>query len=117
MTELEISVTNWLAKALELPAEFLNTDNGPGLGIIQSTASNATYMAILAARGQAIEVPLIRTKMPLNFDQSQLPTTTSDIMCFFSALKYRKVSSTRNCMLLRMVPVIYVTIRSTMRTL
>ncbi|MCP9261082.1 hypothetical protein DINM_004119 [Dirofilaria immitis] len=55
MTELEISMTNWLAKALKLPAEFLNTDNGCGIGIIQNTASDATYLAILAARGRAIE--------------------------------------------------------------
>lgn len=56
MTELEISMTNWLAKALELPVEFLNTKAGSGIGIIQSTASDATYVAILAARGRAVEV-------------------------------------------------------------
>ncbi|EFO23293.2 aromatic L-amino acid decarboxylase [Loa loa] len=55
MTELEISMTNWLAKVLKLPAEFLNTESGFGVGIIQSTASEATYMAILAARGRTVE--------------------------------------------------------------
>ncbi|VDO79447.1 unnamed protein product [Onchocerca flexuosa] len=56
MTEVEMSMTNWLAKAIELPAEFLNTKNGCGIGIIQNGASDATYIAILAARGRAIEV-------------------------------------------------------------
>ncbi|VDK74334.1 unnamed protein product [Onchocerca ochengi] len=55
MTELEMSMTNWLAKALQLPAEFLNTENGCGMGIIQTSASDATYIAIVAARGRAIE--------------------------------------------------------------
>uniref|UniRef100_A0A8R1TRC4 Aromatic-L-amino-acid decarboxylase n=1 Tax=Onchocerca volvulus TaxID=6282 RepID=A0A8R1TRC4_ONCVO len=55
MTELEMSMTNWLAKALQLPAEFLNTENGCGMGIIQNSASDATYIAIVAARGRAIE--------------------------------------------------------------
>uniref|UniRef100_A0A0R3RUF3 Aromatic-L-amino-acid decarboxylase n=1 Tax=Elaeophora elaphi TaxID=1147741 RepID=A0A0R3RUF3_9BILA len=55
MTELEISMTNWLAKALQLPVEFLNSKTGAGVGIIQSTASDATYVAILAARGRVIE--------------------------------------------------------------
>lgn len=59
MTELEMSMTNWLAKALQLPAEFLNTENGCGMGIIQNSASDATYIAIVAARGRAIEVSLI----------------------------------------------------------
>uniref|UniRef100_A0A915Q6F7 Aromatic-L-amino-acid decarboxylase n=1 Tax=Setaria digitata TaxID=48799 RepID=A0A915Q6F7_9BILA len=55
MTELEISMTNWLAKSLGLPSEFLNTDGGSAVGIIQSTASEATFVAILAARGRAVE--------------------------------------------------------------
>lgn len=59
MTELEILMTNWLAKALGLPAEFLNSKTGCGIGIIQTTASDATYIAILAARGRIIEVSLI----------------------------------------------------------
>ncbi|KAL3997496.1 Pyridoxal-dependent decarboxylase conserved domain family protein [Acanthocheilonema viteae] len=55
MTELEILMMNWLAKALGLPVEFLNSKTGCGIGIIQNTASDATYIAILAARGRVIE--------------------------------------------------------------
>ncbi|VDK18833.1 unnamed protein product, partial [Anisakis simplex] len=56
MTELELRMTDWLAKAFGLPADFLNDHNGPGAGIIQSTASDATFVAILAARGRMVEV-------------------------------------------------------------
>ncbi|VDK70907.1 unnamed protein product [Litomosoides sigmodontis] len=55
MTELEMLMTNWLAEALGLPVKFLNSKTGCGIGIIQSTASDATYIAILAARGRVIE--------------------------------------------------------------
>lgn len=55
MTELEACMMDWLAKALGLPDVFLNSKMGPGIGMIQNTASDATYLAILAARGLAIE--------------------------------------------------------------
>lgn len=56
MTELELRMTDWLAKAFGLPTAFLNEDSGRGAGIIQSTASDATFVAILAARGRIVEV-------------------------------------------------------------
>ncbi|MFH4979243.1 hypothetical protein AB6A40_005952 [Gnathostoma spinigerum] len=55
MTELELRMTDWIAKLLRIPDFFLNDHDGPGGGIIQSTASDATLIAILAARGRAIE--------------------------------------------------------------
>ncbi|VDM45971.1 unnamed protein product [Toxocara canis] len=55
MTELELRMTDWLARAFGLPTVFLNEDEGPGAGIIQSTASDATFIAILAARGRMVE--------------------------------------------------------------
>lgn len=55
MTELELRMTDWLAKAFGLPTAFLNEDSGRGAGIIQSTASDATFVAILAARGRIVE--------------------------------------------------------------
>uniref|UniRef100_A0AC35U3D4 Aromatic-L-amino-acid decarboxylase n=1 Tax=Rhabditophanes sp. KR3021 TaxID=114890 RepID=A0AC35U3D4_9BILA len=54
MTELEMSMTDWLAKAVNLPDNLLNSHEGPGCGIIQSTASDATLVAILAARARAV---------------------------------------------------------------
>ncbi|KAK0417444.1 hypothetical protein QR680_013013 [Steinernema hermaphroditum] len=54
MTELEMVCTDWLVKALGLPDFFLNSDDGPGAGMIQSTASDATLVALLAARSRAV---------------------------------------------------------------
>uniref|UniRef100_A0A0K0DXG0 Aromatic-L-amino-acid decarboxylase n=1 Tax=Strongyloides stercoralis TaxID=6248 RepID=A0A0K0DXG0_STRER len=55
MTELEMAMTDWLIKAFKLPTYFLNSDNGPGAGIIQNTASDATLVAILSARARAVK--------------------------------------------------------------
>ncbi|KAK2587138.1 hypothetical protein KPH14_002896 [Odynerus spinipes] len=54
-TELEMIVMNWLGKMLGLPEEFLHRPgvNGGG-GVIQTTASEATLVALLAARTRAI---------------------------------------------------------------
>ncbi|CAF1357316.1 unnamed protein product [Rotaria magnacalcarata] len=49
-TELEVIVMDWLAKAMNLPEFFLSTGNGGG--IIQGTASEATIVALLAARSR-----------------------------------------------------------------
>lgn len=56
MTELEMVMTDWLAKSIGLPEFFLNSHSGPGAGIIQSTASDATFVAILSARARAVSV-------------------------------------------------------------
>src|SRR4051794_11603509 len=56
MTEMEMVMTDWLARAIGLPDVFLNSDSGPGCGIIQSTASDATLVAILSARARAVMV-------------------------------------------------------------
>lgn len=47
---------DWIAKAIGLPEFFLNSDPGPGAGMIQSTASDATFVAILSARARAVAV-------------------------------------------------------------
>ncbi|KAI6227606.1 Aromatic-L-amino-acid decarboxylase [Aphelenchoides fujianensis] len=54
MTELEMKMTDWLASAIGLPEHFRNSDPGPGAGIIQATASDATFVAILAARARIV---------------------------------------------------------------
>ena len=51
LTEVEQVVLDWLAKALGLPREFLSS--GPGGGVIQDTASTATFTAMLAALHRA----------------------------------------------------------------
>lgn len=56
-TELELVVLDWLVDALGLPDRFRNTaaDGTPGAGggVIQGSASEATLVAILAARWRA----------------------------------------------------------------
>ncbi|XP_011494806.1 PREDICTED: histidine decarboxylase isoform X2 [Ceratosolen solmsi marchali] len=53
-TELETIVMNWLGKMICLPEDFLHRIGGPGGGIIQTTASEATLVCLLAARTRAI---------------------------------------------------------------
>ncbi|CAK9292889.1 unnamed protein product [Gordionus sp. m RMFG-2023] len=54
-TELETIVMDWLGKMIDLPSDFLhsNTDTSGG-GVIQTTASESTFVSILAARTEAI---------------------------------------------------------------
>ncbi|KAG8572372.1 hypothetical protein GDO81_012030 [Engystomops pustulosus] len=49
-TELETIMLDWLGKVIGLPEEFLAGSKGEGGGVIQGTASEATLMALLAAR-------------------------------------------------------------------
>ncbi|XP_017460789.1 PREDICTED: histidine decarboxylase-like, partial [Rhagoletis zephyria] len=55
VTELEIIVMDWLGEMIGLPGEFLHSkSNGNGGGVIQTTASEATFIALLAARTEMI---------------------------------------------------------------
>ncbi|WP_205304927.1 pyridoxal-dependent decarboxylase [Nocardioides sp. 616] len=47
LTEVEQVVLDWLARALGLPEEFCSS--GPGGGVIQDTASTATFTALICA--------------------------------------------------------------------
>ncbi|KAM3929796.1 aromatic-L-amino-acid decarboxylase isoform 1-T2 [Leptodactylus fuscus] len=49
-TELETVMLDWLGKIVGLPEQFLAGNKGEGGGVIQGTASEATLMALLAAR-------------------------------------------------------------------
>lgn len=51
VTEVEQVVLDWLVEALGLPAAFRS--DGPGGGVIQDTASTATFTALLAALHRA----------------------------------------------------------------
>lgn len=52
-TELETITLDWLAKMLELPSTFLSSCGGGG--VIQGTASEATVVALLAAKSKALK--------------------------------------------------------------
>ncbi|XP_035685126.1 aromatic-L-amino-acid decarboxylase-like [Branchiostoma floridae] len=54
-TELETVVLDWLGKMLQLPECFLAGTSGEGGGVIQGTASEATLVALLAARSKAVQ--------------------------------------------------------------
>ncbi|XP_064116167.1 histidine decarboxylase-like [Macrobrachium nipponense] len=54
-TELEMIVMDWLAKMIDLPEHFLHSNKeSHGGGVIQTTASEATFVSVLAARTEAI---------------------------------------------------------------
>ncbi|XP_068591923.1 aromatic-L-amino-acid decarboxylase isoform X1 [Cebidichthys violaceus] len=53
-TELETVMLDWLGKMLKLPEQFIAGTHGRGGGVIQSTASEATLMSLLAARCKAV---------------------------------------------------------------
>nr|XP_006986536.2 histidine decarboxylase isoform X1 [Peromyscus maniculatus bairdii] len=54
-TELEMSVMDWLAKMLGLPEHFLHHHpSSQGGGVLQSTVSESTLIALLAARKNKI---------------------------------------------------------------
>ncbi|CAG4993878.1 unnamed protein product [Parnassius apollo] len=78
-TELEIVTMNWLGKLLGLPEEFLNCSSGPGGGIIQGSASEATLVGLLAAKDRMIRK---LTEVDPNLDtddvHSKLVAYTSD---------------------------------------
>ncbi|CAH1183510.1 unnamed protein product [Phaedon cochleariae] len=54
-TELEVVMMNWLGKLLDLPEEFLNCSEGPGGGIIQGSASEVTFIGLLAAKEKKVK--------------------------------------------------------------
>nr|QHN70667.1 dopa decarboxylase-like [Limenitis arthemis astyanax] len=78
-TELEVITMNWLGKLLGLPEEFLNCSAGPGGGIIQGSASEATLVALLAAKDKMIR-KLKQIDPDLNEDvaKAKLVAYTSD---------------------------------------
>lgn len=51
-TEIETRMMDWMARMLGLPEKFLSESDRGG-GVIQGTASEATLVAMLAARGRA----------------------------------------------------------------
>ncbi|XP_064201309.1 aromatic-L-amino-acid decarboxylase isoform X1 [Anguilla rostrata] len=54
-TELETVMLDWLGKMLNLPDDFLAGTTGLGGGVIQGTASEATLVALLAARSRIVQ--------------------------------------------------------------
>lgn len=55
ITELEKITLDWLVDLTSLPVEFKNSHPGHGCGIIQSSASDSTLIAIMTARAAKVE--------------------------------------------------------------
>ncbi|XP_071401756.1 aromatic-L-amino-acid decarboxylase [Centroberyx affinis] len=78
-TELETVMLDWLGKMLQLPDDFLAGTHGQGGGVIQSTASEATLVSLLAARCKAVR--LVQASDPQSSEAdilSKLVAYTSD---------------------------------------
>lgn len=54
-TELEVVMLDWLGKMLGLPQEFLASSGGLGGGVIQGTASESTFIALLGAKAKTLK--------------------------------------------------------------
>ncbi|KAL0115752.1 hypothetical protein PUN28_010937 [Cardiocondyla obscurior] len=78
-TELEVITCNWLGKLLGLPDEFLNSKNGTGGGIIQGSASECTFLCLLAAKEHTTRrIKLLHPEMEENHIKSKLVAYTSN---------------------------------------
>ncbi|KAG7173247.1 Aromatic-L-amino-acid decarboxylase-like, partial [Homarus americanus] len=53
-TELEVVMMDWLGELLGLPQQFLASSGGKGGGVIQGTASEASLVALLAAKTKMV---------------------------------------------------------------
>ncbi|XP_018539141.1 histidine decarboxylase [Lates calcarifer] len=70
-TELEMNVMDWLCKALGLPSFFLHYHpDSRGGGVLQSTVSESTLVALLAARKD--KILQLRTELDQDVDDSVL---------------------------------------------
>ena len=57
-----MQMMDWLGKMLDLPPHFLFSSGGKGGGVIQGTASEATLVALLAARSKMIAIKQNKTE-------------------------------------------------------
>ncbi|XP_077974136.1 aromatic-L-amino-acid decarboxylase-like [Styela clava] len=53
--ELETLMLDWLAKAMNLPKDFLHEGVGPGCGVILGSCSEGTLMTLLSAKSNALK--------------------------------------------------------------
>ncbi|XP_023936659.2 aromatic-L-amino-acid decarboxylase [Bicyclus anynana] len=106
-TELEVITMNWLGKLLGLPEEFLNCSAGPGGGIIQGSASEATLVGLLAAKDKMIrrllendpdaDEDLLKTKfVAYTSDQCNSSVEKAGVL---GSMKMRLLKSDSNCKL------------------
>ncbi|XP_055595966.1 3,4-dihydroxyphenylacetaldehyde synthase [Uranotaenia lowii] len=106
-TELEVIMMNWLGQLLNLPKCFLNCDDGNGGGIIQGSASESIFIAVLVAREQAVrrlkvehpeltEAEIRGRLVAYTSDQSNSAVEKSGIL---GAIKMRLLPADDDCIL------------------
>jgi aromatic-L-amino-acid/L-tryptophan decarboxylase len=88
MTELEMVMTDWVAKAVGLPTCFLNSDPGPGAGVIQNTASDSTLIALLSARARVVARLSSKAEMGKNSDGEIITFENHDPKYFSNLVAY-----------------------------
>ncbi|XP_045457542.1 histidine decarboxylase-like [Melitaea cinxia] len=96
-TELETIAMNWLGKILGLPDCFLNEKNdSQGGGVIQTTASEATLVSLLAARTRAL---MELSKLNPDLQSSEL---LGHLICYCSDQAHSSVEKAGLIALVRM---------------
>ncbi|XP_055639644.1 3,4-dihydroxyphenylacetaldehyde synthase [Toxorhynchites rutilus septentrionalis] len=106
-TELEVIMMNWLGQLLDLPKCFLNCDEGNGGGVIQGSASESIFIAVLVAREQAVrrlkiahpeltEADIRGRLVAYTSDQSNSAVEKSGIL---GAIKMRLLPADADCVL------------------
>lgn len=92
-TELETAVTDWLAKLLQLPEEFLS--GGKGGGCIQGSSSESTFLSLLAARSRVLSElkdPSDALNKLVVYGSEQAHSSV-ERACLLAAVKFRSVPS------------------------
>ncbi|XP_045123103.1 aromatic-L-amino-acid decarboxylase-like [Portunus trituberculatus] len=95
-TELEVVMMDWLGKLIGLPPVFLASSDGPGGGVIQGTASEATLVAMLAAKVKILD------EMGEKGKERKLENKTHTLVAYFSEEAHSSVE--RACMLASVTP-------------
>ncbi|XP_073534437.1 aromatic-L-amino-acid decarboxylase [Phyllobates terribilis] len=103
-TELETVMLDWLGKMVGLPEQFLAGSKGEGGGVIQGTASEATLMALLAARTKVTkrlqaenpdlsEAEIISRMVAYSSDQAHSSVERAGLI---SGVRMKKIQSDEN---------------------
>lgn len=103
-TELETIVMDWLGQMVALPEAFLS--KGTGGGVIQGTASEATLVALLAARAKALktlnadgqDARAFKDRLvAYHSDQAHSSVAKAGMIAGLDASQFRKLPSAEDC--------------------
>lgn len=78
-TELEMKVLDWMADMFGLPKAFKFSESEHGGGVIQGTASEATLVALLAARSKALNSTTTKDNILVNNKNNDSNNNDDDI--------------------------------------